>query len=220
MNLSKGLFLNIETHRVNDFDSLSPQLQDSFITHYYNKDTYNTPEEQFIEEAALFAEFSKVVCVSFGFENLSGGFSTRSFCGNNEIEILSGCSNIMERTHKVGYYLIGHAISTFDIPFLIKRYIINGIKVPSILNEVNLKPWERRNVDTMSIWKFGSFRGTSLETVCASLGIKCKSTEITGDNLHLRKFEEIDLGELKRCCEEDVESNYIMTKKILEFIKI
>lgn len=220
MNLSKGLFINIETHRVNDFDSLSPQLQDSFITHYYNKDVYNAPEDQFIEEAALFAEFSRVICVSFGFENLSGGFSTRSFSGDNEIDILNGCSNIMERTHKVGYYLIGHAISTFDIPFLIKRYIINGIKVPSILNEVNLKPWERRNVDTMSVWKFGSFRGTSLGTICASLGIDRRVSDMSSDRLHLKKFEYIDFDKLRECCENDVKCNYNMIKKTIEFINI
>ena len=220
MNLEKALFIDIETHRGKEFSEISPQLQDTFITHYYNKNEYGTPDEQYIVDAGLYPEFSQVVCATFGFENTVGGFSTKSFYGTNEKKILESLANIFERTNEKRYFAIGHAISTFDIPYLIKRYIINGIRVPDLINEVSSKPWERKNVDTMSLWKFGSFRGTSLSTVCSCLGIECKSTEITGENLHLRKLEEIDWEELKKYCEEDVESNYRMVKRILELINV
>jgi predicted PolB exonuclease-like 3'-5' exonuclease len=216
INITKALFFDIETHRVKNFCDKSPATQDAFINHYFNKDAYETPEKQFIEEAGLHAEFSQIICVSFGFE-YEGEFRQTVFSGTDEREILEKCTSIFNNMYERGYYLAGHAISTCDIPFFVKRYIINKMKVPKILNEYNVKPWEKKNLDTMGLWKFGMYRGVALETICAVMGIDCKTDNIRGDNLYLVDIEEMPWKELEHYCSEDVKSNYLMMKQILEF---
>ena len=42
------------------------------------------------------------------------------------------------------YRLVGHAAKYFDFPYLSKRFIINELDIPDILDTVHLKPWETK----------------------------------------------------------------------------
>lgn len=218
IDLNKALFYDIETHRVNNWNEISKPLQTAFINHYYDPQTYDTPEDHYSEIAGLHAEFSHVICVVFGYiYPATREFTTFSIKGIDEIKILEDCRKIFERFQEGGYYLAGHNISGCDTPYMVKRYIINKLKVPDFINEYGQKPWEGVHLDTMNFWKMGSYSRVSLETICAALGIPCKTDEIGGSNLYQYDISEMPWDQLVHYCTEDVVSNYKMMELILQY---
>jgi len=215
-NPKKYLFFDIETHRVLEWEELTPSIQSAFINHYYDSDAYENPKDHYSEIAGLHAEFSHVICVSFGYEGTSGEFHVNHICGLDEVDLLNKLTSVLDAFQKNGYALAGHNIFACDIPYLMKRYIINGIKVPPMLNHIGAKPWEVEDLDTMTFWKMGTYRATSLEMACACLGIPVKSEEISGANLWQYPIKEVPLDELAVYCDEDVVACYQLYKKAYE----
>jgi 3'-5' exonuclease len=64
----------------------------------------------------------------------------------------------------------GFNIISFDIPFLCRRYMVHGMKIPAILNTYGLKPREINHIDVMNMWKMSGI-SAGLETLCCTLGI-------------------------------------------------
>jgi len=215
--MEKLLFFDIETHRVKGWNELSPTLREAFRNHLYDSNLYTSPEECYNEKAGLHAEFSQVICVSLGYE-WESEFKVISIHGINEIELLIKLSEIFDRFMKHEYFLAGHNIIGFDIPYLIKRYIINKIKVPKLLNSNGVKSWEKTEKDTMQLWKFGGWQNVSLEVISASLGMECKSTKISGKTMYLYDIKDINWEELKKYCESDMKTSYEIYKQIKEFL--
>lgn len=201
------LFFDIETHKVKNWAELPSNVQVAFENHMWDGDIYEDVEECYNEKAGLSAEFSQVICVSLGYE-MNQEFRKVSIYGIDEKELLKGLKNIFDKFYSQDYALAGHNIGGFDIPYLIKRYIINEMHVPKILQSSKQKPWERADVDTMQEWKFGGYNSVSLEVISSVLNIPCKSTEVTGSNMYRLDITEIDWEQLKIYCEEDVESSY------------
>jgi len=213
------LFYDIETHRVKEFEDISKELQKAFINHYFDPDSYETPADHYKQIAALHPEFSQVICVSFGFEKSDGEYSSMHVCGIDEIEILTKISKVFKSFKEQGYYLAGHNILSCDNPYLMKRYLINGMNVPSMINHMYEKPWEVGDLDTMNMWKMGGWRtNTSLETVCAALGIECKTEEVSGANLWEYPIDQVPFDELAKYCDEDVRSCYEMVKYCYRYL--
>jgi len=137
-------------------------------------------------------------------------FVMNSYSGLDEIKILEDIYVILN----TDITLCGHNIKGFDIPYLAKRYIINGLKVPKGLNTLGKKPWEITHLDTMEMWKFGSYNNISLQVIASSLGIECKSTEYNGGSLHLIDAKDLDFNKLVEYCESDVLATYQIYKRI------
>jgi hypothetical protein len=213
------LFYDIETHRVKEFEEISPALQNAFINHYYDADSYETPSDHYKQISALHPEFSQVICISFGFEKSDGSYQGMHLYGLDEIDILNKAAQIFDKFGQQGYSLAGHNILSCDNPYLMKRYIINKLPVPSLINHMYEKPWEVGDLDTMNMWKMGGWRtNTSLETICAALGIACKSEEISGANLYTYPISEVPFEELVKYCDEDVKSDYEMVKHCYRYL--
>ena len=72
------------------------------------------------------------------------------------------------------YALCGYATKGFNVPFLNKRLLINGIELPAILHEENLKPWDATHlIDVSNEWKMTSFESyTSFETICTLFDVE------------------------------------------------
>lgn len=217
--LEKALFFDIETHRGKNWDQISKALQKAFIGHYYDPQSYETPEDHYSEIAGLYAEFSQCICAVFGYENpATGQFQTLPIYGPNESEVLTKSAQVINTFSSNGYWLAGHNINACDSSYLVKRYILNKMKVPKSLMDFENKPWERDNLDTMEFWKFGDYKRVSLETICAAMGIDCKTDDIGGDNLYQYDLDEMPWDQLVHYCTEDVVSNYKMMKEILNYI--
>lgn len=218
IDLNKALFFDIETHRGKNWDDLSPAVQKAFINHYYDSQTYETPAEHYNEMAGLYAEFSQCICAVYGYQDaVTKEYKDIAFWGADEVDILTKSAKLLDAFMTAGYYLAGHNVIQCDIPYLVKRYIINKMHVPLMLNTWGVKPWELSTLDTMNLWKFGDYKKVSLETICAVLDIPCKTDEIGGGNLHLYDLEDMPWDKLVHYCREDVRSNFKMVEHIVTY---
>jgi DNA polymerase elongation subunit (family B) len=225
-NINKLLFLDIETVGVaDDLDDLGhthPQLlniwQSSGVDYFkrrYPEDSELSSNDLFVKRSALLPEFGKIVCVSVGFILDNGEIKLDSFYGE-EKELLSKLSNLLVRIEKLDFKLCGHNIKNFDLPYIAKRMLINEIKIPSILPNYQIKPWETKVVDTKEVWNFNSFKGlSSLELVCASLNVpNPKDNEVNGSNMHNYYYNNNDINKIVEYCEEDVKATINLMKKL------
>lgn len=70
--------------------------------------------------------------------------------------------------------LVGHNITGFDLPFLRKRAVALGIKMPGPSSfPRDPKPWDKNVCDTMAMWAGGTNR-ISMDNLCDVLGIRGK----------------------------------------------
>jgi len=226
--ISKILFLDIETvGGCPDYESctrFNPELADQFEKYFdwflkrFPEDIGLSKDEIFIKRSALVPEFAKIVCVSMAFVMDNGDVKKQTFSGDDEKELLLQVRNLLDRCHKLDFYLCGHNLKNFDIPMLAKRMIINGILPAKLLPSYDTKPWEVKAIDTKEIWQYGAYTSIgSLDLVCSTMDIPTpKDGEITGDKVHSAYWEEQKLKEISDYCEKDVEVLVEIIKKLKE----
>ncbi len=209
INLDYILFLDIETvPEKPDFEHLDPSTQELWEqkSRYQRKDEF-TPQE-FYERAGIWAEFGKIICISVGYFVLKGdrrNFRVTSFYGS-EPKILGDFKSLLD-THfnKPHYLLCAHNGKEFDFPYIARRMIINGIKLPSKLELFGKKPWEVPHLDTMELWKFGDYKHfTSLKLLTHILQIKSPKDDIDGSMVRDVFYKDEDIDTIINYCEKDV----------------
>lgn len=87
-------------------------------------------------------------------------------------------------TVRAGYSLIGHYISGFDLPFLMRRSWILGVDIPPGVMESSGRYLSKTFIDTKQIWECGA-RGNgnvpgSLDVIGRAFGEGCKTEGMTG----------------------------------------
>lgn len=203
------LFLDIETVPQNEFFSdLVEETQELYTekTQYQRKDEI-TPDE-FYERAGIWAEFGKIICISVGYftiKNAERQFRTKSIIGD-EKKLLEEFNNLIN-THfsNPAFVFCGHNIKEFDIPYLCRRMLINGIQIPEKLQLFGRKPWEIPHLDTLELWKFGDYKHyTSLKLLTHVLGIPSPKEDIDGSEVRNVYYNEKDINRIKKYCERDV----------------
>ena len=164
----------------------------------------DTPESLY-HRAGIYAEFGKVVCISAGFLN-KDEFRLKSFYGHDEKEILTSFSGMLNGFFRDdNRYLCAHNGKEFDFPFLARRFLINRLTLPEVLDTAGLKPWEVRHLDTMDLWRFGDFKNyTSLELLAHLFGIEDPKGDIAGSDIHRVYWQDEDLERIRQYCQKDV----------------
>jgi uncharacterized protein YprB with RNaseH-like and TPR domain len=207
--LNNILFLDIETvPEQEQYGQLDPDMRQLWEqkTQYQRKD--DVSGEDFYERAGIWAEFGKIITISVGyFVNKADirNFRVTSFWGD-EKKILNDFSNLLN-THFNGaqHLLCGHNAKEFDIPFIARRMIINGIALPNKLDLFGKKPWEVPHLDTLELWKFGDFKHfTSLKLLTKVLGVPSPKDDIDGSEVARVFYEEKDIDRIITYCEKDV----------------
>lgn len=98
--------------------------------------------------------------------------------------------------------LVGHNIIGFDIPFLTKRALVLGVKLPAWhIWPRSLKPWDNRVFDTMTQLGNGK-EFISLDNLARNLGIKGKGNT-TGKQVHYMWQNGLH-DEIAEYCADDV----------------
>lgn len=203
------LFLDIETVPQNEFfGDLVEETQELYAekTQYQRKDEI-TPDE-FYERAGIWAEFGKIICISVGYftiKNAERQFRAKSIIGD-EKKLLEEFNNLIN-THfsNPAFVFCGHNIKEFDIPYLCRRMLINGIQIPEKLQLFGRKPWEIPHLDTLELWKFGDYKHyTSLKLLTHVLGIPSPKEDIDGSEVRNVYYNEKDINRIKKYCERDV----------------
>lgn len=166
--------------------------------------TAETPEQHY-RSAGIYAEFGKIICISTGL--LHGTeFRVKSFYGHDERQVLEEFAGLLNRYYsKPESQLCAHNGKEFDFPFIARRMLVLGIKIPKILNTAGKKPWEVRHLDTMELWKFGDYKSyTSLNLLASVLGIPTPKDDIDGSMVYQVYYEEKDFGRIVTYCQKDV----------------
>jgi hypothetical protein len=224
--ITKILFLDIETvggcPDLESCERFSPEIAEQFEKYFdwfqkrFPEDNDLSKDEVFKKRSALVPEFAKIVCVSMAFVMENGEVKKQTFSGDDEKELLTQVRTLLDRCHKLDFYLCGHNLKNFDIPMLAKRMIINGILPSKLLPSYDTKPWEVKAIDTKEIWQYGSYTAIgSLDLVCSTMGIQTpKDGEVTGDKVHHAYWVGQKLTQIAEYCEKDVDVLIQFIKKL------
>lgn len=211
------LFFDIETVPVVPFfEDLTPGLQKEWERKMKvlknNVLTENIePAKVFSEKAGVYSEFAKPVCIGLGAATKRNGnwyFTYKALVSHSEKSLLNQFCEALTRFQKTtgrDVVLAGHNIKEFDVPFLARRMLINGMSLPKCLNLTGLKPWEIPHVDTMELWKFGDWKNyTTLNLLAEVFGIPSPKSDIDGSQVGRVYWEEKDLERIAQYCARDV----------------
>ena len=202
--LSNILFLDVETapviYKYNDLSENIRQLWDS----KFRYSTSESPESQY-KKAGVYAEFAKVICISVGFFN-EKEFRIKSFYHEDEKQLLKDFAGLLNKHfNRKEHLLCAHNGKEFDFPFLCRRMLINGVKLPKTLNLAVKKPWEVQHIDTMELWKFGDYKNfTSLNLLAHIFNIPTPKDDIDGSDVARVYWEEKNIQRIVTYCQKDV----------------
>jgi 3'-5' exonuclease len=213
--LQNILFLDIETvSRYHAHDQLSDEWKILWnkkaeqLLRYQNNGEL-TPEAIY-GRAAIYAEFGKIICISCGVvQQTDNGIKKlviKSFSGEDELLLLNEFAEMLNRwVTDDSKYLCAHNGREFDFPFLCRRFIINNLSIPKILQTGGKKPWDLRLLDTMEMWKFGDYKNyTSLELLAHTLCIPTPKDDIDGSMVGDIYWKEKDIARIAAYCQKDV----------------
>lgn len=209
INLNNILFLDIETVPIaKEFSDLDPTFQKLWEEKTAFQRKEESPSHYYSKRAGVMAEFAKIVCVSVGYiyrKEDSPTFRLKSFCGHDEKSILEAFNQLLDKNFQnKNQYLCAHNGKEFDYPFLCRRMLINGIKLPKILQIAGKKPWEVKHLDTMELWKFGDYKHyTSIKLLAALFNIPKPKDDIDGSQVSIVYWQENDLERIKTYCQKD-----------------
>lgn len=209
--LERILFLDIETVPIEKkFDDLSDATQELWKKKADRLRKEDKTAEELYPRAGIYSEFGKIVCISFGFFRLKNNkrdFRVKSFYGDKEEDILTSFFELLNEDYfkSSNTYLCGHNAKEFDFPYIARRALINGLKLPSILSLAGKKPWEVKHLDTMQLWKFGDYKNyTSLELLANIFNIPTPKDDIDGSQVGQIYWEDGDLKRIAIYCQKDV----------------
>ncbi|MBT8285532.1 MAG: 3'-5' exonuclease [Flavobacteriaceae bacterium] len=209
IDLENILFLDIETvPEVSEFEQLDESKQKLWDHKSQYKRAEGVTAEEFYENAGIWAEFGKIICISVGYFHLKGDlrkFRVTTYHGEEE-KLLKEFRALLEGHFKPTKYLLcAHNGKEFDFPYIARRMIIHGISLPEKLNHFGKKPWEVPHLDTMELWKFGDFKHyTSLKLMANVLGIPSPKEDIDGSMVREVYYKDKDLDRIILYCERDV----------------
>jgi DNA polymerase elongation subunit (family B) len=205
------LFLDIETVATTDnFQVLDDRLKVQWArkASFLKRDEGITDEDLFNQRAGIYAEFGKVVCVVVGkfFDTESGemGLKTKGYVDHDEKKLLLELKSMLERLDS-SVRLCAHNGKEFDFPYLSRRMLVNGISLPTVLNQSGRKPWETPHLDTLEMWKFGDHKHyTSLDLLAAIFNIPSSKSDMDGSQVNTVYHRDKNLEKIKIYCANDV----------------
>ncbi len=212
IDLENVLFLDIETvPAVADFNELDEDWQKLWEEKSrFFREREALELEASYERAGIYAEFGKIVCISVGFLRQVQGerkYRTTSFYGHDEKKLLQDFANLLSNhfNNPRQHHLCGHNVKEFDLPYISRRMIVNGIRLPELLNNAGKKPWEVSHIDTLELWKFGDFKNyTSLKLLAKLFDIPTPKDDIDGSQVGAVYHEEGDVDRIEVYCRKDV----------------
>jgi predicted PolB exonuclease-like 3'-5' exonuclease len=185
-------------------------------------------DESYHDRAAILAEFGRVICISTGFFYRDGNgencFKIKSICSDNEPELLQSFMKLVEKftEKRPRFSFAGHNIKEFDIPYLCRRSLINGLQIPPFLQLSGMKPWETNLVDTLQLWKFGDFKNyISLRLLAAVLEVPTPKEDMDGSMVRSVYYDDRNMPRITEYCQKDViaVANILLKFKNLPLLK-
>lgn len=152
---------------------------------------------QIHEDTSFEGTFGRICCIGIIKEGPQG--IVRECFSGSEKEILTNFWQAAVGVHR----FIGHNIWAFDLPFIYKRSIINGIKP-----RYDISFARYRNIpiyDTQQEWELWNFgKAQKLDTLAKVLGLPSSKDEMDG-SMVWQYFKDGRLDEICKYCMKDVE---------------
>ena len=202
VNIEKVLFLDIETvPQYPEYEMLPEEIK-KLWDHKAQRlaaDPAEPAGHQY-ERAGIYAEFGRIICISVGFIR-NGKLRIKSFSGDDEALLLNDFADLLNQSFsKPDMLLCAHNGKEFDFPYIARRMLINGIRLPALLDIAGRKPWEVQHLDTMELWKFGDYKSyTSLV-----FNIPTPKDDIDGSQVGGVYWKEKNLTRIVEYCQKDV----------------
>ncbi len=221
-NFQNVLFIDIETVScAESYEGLSPRLQSLWLhkAGYLGGKEEEDKKGLFFKKGGIFAEFGKVIVISVGYvrKNDSGRLSlhVKNFSNDDERRLLMGFKDFLEGLSQRGMQFCGHNIKEFDIPYLCRRMLVQGIRLPRLIDVTGKKPWEVNHIDTMELWKFGDRKNyTSLELLAALFDLPSSKEDMQGSEVNSYYYHRKDLPAIVRYCAKDVATTALLYGKL------
>jgi predicted PolB exonuclease-like 3'-5' exonuclease len=230
----KGMvFIDIETttqtENLQELLDKKPRLEEFWDEKFVQLKEQNRTELGEIEDkhqmyprmGGLYPEWGKIVCISIGqlkFDEtgMPVGFNAKSYYGDDEKKLLSEFMSvagaIMNKKSSIKW--VGHFIKGFDMPYIIKRSIINQVPVIRHFHLHKLKPWETCLIDTKEVWQFGNWNGSArLGHIAEILDIPTPKDDMAGYQVN-RAYWEGRIEEIKVYCEKDIKATANMLLRL------
>jgi len=205
------LFIDIETAaQYPDYNSVPPIVQELWAkkTELRRKREEISPEE-FYETAGIYAEFGRIVCISAGYfleEEIKLFFKIKSFYNKDEKLLLEEFADTVNKFYSnPDRLLCAHNGKEFDFPYISRRMLINGVKIPDMMDYSGKKPWEVPYLDTLELWKFGDHKNyTSLNLLASVFGMPSPKDDLDGSMVNQTFWNENDIEKIVTYCEKDI----------------
>lgn len=211
IKLSNVLFLDIETVPASStYEDLPETIQKLWAKKMaVSLEKENLSIEETYNRAGIYAEFGKIICISVGFfysKNGTNKFRIKSYFGDDEKSIILDFNKLLTTSFNTPeHFLCAHNGKEFDFPYIARRALINGLKLPKLLDNAGKKPWETRHLDTMELWKFGDFKHyTSLNLLTNVFNIPTPKDDIDGSDVGRVYWKDHDLPRIVTYCQKDV----------------
>lgn len=211
INIENVLFLDIETvPQYSNYNDVPKSFQDF----WEKKSGYFRSEDQLpsdvYQRAGIYSEFGKIICISVGIainKSKERSFRLKSFFGDDEALLLREFAEMLQKYQSSNpeVQLCAHNGKEFDFPYIARRMLVHGVKLPKVLDIAGKKPWEVMFLDTMELWKFGDYKNyTSLNLLTHIFNIPTPKDDIDGSMVADVYWKEKDLQRIVKYCEKDV----------------
>lgn len=137
--------------------------------------------EEAIARTGLDGSFGRVCVIGWAFDNAPVSVV---HAADDESYVLQEFAHWMDK-NPLSTTVVGHNVSSFDLRFLVQRFIVNGIRPPMVIHRAAMaKSWEADKVfDTMVQWNPDKDKRVSLDKLCFALGIPTPKTDLDGSKV-------------------------------------
>jgi DNA polymerase elongation subunit (family B) len=211
LNIEEVLFIDIETAPLApEFGKLPERWQKLWEHKMRSQLSEGETAEDLYNRAGIYAEFGRIICISMGYIAVKENerfYRVKSFSDENEKLLIGNFFQALQKFMKAGKRKVcAHNGQEFDFPYIARRAIVHGLKLPKILDIAGTKPWEVKDqlLDTLQLWKFGDYKHyTSLSLLCELFNIPTPKDDIDGSRVAHVYWEENNLDRIVKYCEKD-----------------
>jgi len=202
-NIEDILFFDIETAPSDkDFNQESPLYEAWHYDQMKNVETEEELIELYHKISPLMGEYGRIVCITIGAVK-NGEVILKSFSNEDEKKLLEDFNESITKFSTNKTMLCGHNIIDFDMPFVMKRCLVNKVPLHLLFDTAHLKPWETSVLDTAILWKGTGWKKQSFISVLAALGLPSPKDDISGADVG-RLYYEGQINRIVTYCEKDV----------------
>jgi len=221
MNYKSFVYFDIETAGrypdLKTFYDNDKRGYELFLSKIEKRGWLGEPEKIYRQKSPLMPEFGRIVCATFAMI-IDEKPVIKSYYDSSEKELITKVKNGLDKV-KLLKPLCGFYIKGFDIPFLSKSILKQGLKIPPILRTFNIKPWEMMVVDLFDVWKSnGTLENVTFDDMLYTLGVDSPKDDISGKDVHKVYWDQKNINKIVKYCEKDVIGCVSAAEKIIPLI--